>query len=175
MESQKRGGQWLKVLATLLVGFCIPVAIYIAYCISNQEVNDNGTRPFLNGVVLIPFIDFGHGTLEIENGTSNDAVVKLVKRGEPHASCVVYVSARNMTKITSVPQGVYSVVFALGLRWNGNTQRFRELKWFGRFDDPLQFVSPSLAEYTAYSLTLHPVAGGNARTSVIEAWQFDAY
>src|SRR5262249_12424278 len=118
------------------------------------------------------------GIMMVENGTHQDALVKIVPSGANTASCVFYVAAGRQAHITFVPDGIYSILFALGRDWDPITTSFRNPRSFRRFDDVLNFESyydAYASHHSSYELTLHTVPGGRARTSGMAEAEFDRY
>jgi hypothetical protein len=120
----------------------------------------------------------GGGSLEVSNGTNRNAYVKLV---EPRSGILVgalYVKANSASTLDQIPDGTYQVLFVLGEGWNPNTQSFTKNKSFAKFDQPLNFTTMQLGnriEYRVFQITLHPVAGGKARTSGVNEQEFNRY
>jgi hypothetical protein len=118
------------------------------------------------------------GSLKIANGTSRDAYVKLV---DPRSRTLVgslYVKANSASTLNQIPDGTYQVLFVLGEGWNPNAQSFKKNKRFAKFDKPLNFITVQLGngiQYKGFQITLHPVAGGNIRTSGVNEREFNRY
>jgi len=135
-----------------------------------------------NGLVFYTALGEGHGRLKIVNGTYLHAIAKLVDTNEDRAVHTLLIRSEHEATIESIPEGRYRLVFALGKGWNQERQRFYEANSFAKFDDPLVFTTTrrqrSDGAYDYYSVlevTLHPVAGGNARTSHISDEEFFGY
>lgn len=116
----------------------------------------------------------GYGRLTVENGTSQDAAVRLKTNGETMR--FVYVKAGHTISIRGVAPGVYDLLFANGVDWDVITQRFKRDKSYAKFEEPLDFREEETQtgiRYSTFRVTLHPVPSGNARTSSINESEFE--
>lgn len=132
----------------------------LAACLPNAPVN----RP-LTGSSFIPASRTGLGELSVRNGTPRDAVVVLIPRGTAQASYAHYVRSGESSVISSIAEGGYTVKFTSGTRWDFGRTRFCEAS-FSEFDETLEFDEVPTKDgikYSTWSLTLHPVANGNAQ------------
>ena len=115
----------------------------------------------------------GLSELSIDNGTKHDAVVGLIGPGrERHVW--VYVHARHAATIRRIAPGTYRVHFKLGTGWLG--REFAEREGDFEFVDPLEFREETheteegrRSTYATWSVSLHPVVGGTARTTRVPA------
>lgn len=114
----------------------------------------------------------GYGKLQIKNGTSLDAVAKLIRGGA--SVLTVYLKANNTYTILDISDGTYWLVFAQGLDWDSTTQKFRNNRQFSAFEDTFDFTTTD-SQYTIFEITLNPVVGGTAETNDIPGNQFDQY
>ena len=119
---------------------------------------------------------YGDGKLTIKNGTSLDAVAKLIRGGS--SVFTVYIKANSNYTITGVSNGIYWLAFAQGLDWDSTTQKFRRNIQYSSFDETFDFTTTEDYQYIYYSefeVTLNPVIGGTAETSSVDPAQFNAY
>lgn len=103
----------------------------------------------------------GYGEITVENGTDHDAVLTLSHSDSPVGS--LYVGRGQTARLTDIPDGEYEVFFTSGVDWDGS--RFTRSCNFSRFSETAQFqtiTSGGQVQYTTFSMTLHPVAGGTA-------------
>ena len=114
----------------------------------------------------------GYGELQIKNGTSIDAVAKLIRGGT--SILTVYIKANNTYTMLDVSDGIYWLAFAQGLDWDSTTQKFRRNTQFSVFEETFNFTTTS-DQYTIFEVTLNPVVGGTAETNDIPGNQFDQY
>jgi len=114
----------------------------------------------------------GEGELQIKNGTSLDAVAKLIRGGT--SVLTVYIKANNTYTMRDISDGTYWLAFTQGLDWDSTAQKFRYNVQYSAFDETFAFITTS-RQYTIFEVTLHPVVGGTAQTSNIDPQQFDAY
>jgi hypothetical protein len=136
-------------------------------------------RRLANGEVIGGRPLDGHGNLEIDNGTANDAVIKVVDGQTNRSIEVCYVTSESKVSIDRIPDGVFSVFFATGVDFDSAVGGFTREKRFSKFVDPLNFTtdvrstaSSITTQYTIFTLTLHPVVNGNARTSDVSEDEF---
>ena len=131
-----------------------------------------------NGTVLKKSTVYlnGYGEVQIQNGTDQDAVAKLIHGGT--SVLTVYIKANNTYTMRDISDGVYWLVFVQGLDWDSTTQKFRRDAQYSAFDETFNFVTTEDSQYYHYStfeITLNPVVGGTAETSSVDPQQFDAY
>jgi hypothetical protein len=118
------------------------------------------------------------GALTVSNGTNRDAFVKLI---EPNSGILLagfFVKSNSSYTLEQIPDGTYRVLFALGQGWNPNTQVFTKNKQFAKFNKPLAYTTTQLSnsiQYKVFKITLHPVVGGQARTSGVSEQEFNRY
>lgn len=128
-----------------------------------------------NGQHIQPAIrTSGRSWLDVVNGTSRDAVVKLVD-GTNTAVRFVYVVANNRARLEGIEPGSYRVRFASGQDWDSAGRRFRRDPAFTEFRDPFDFTVTNLGtmiQYTTGEITLNPVRGGNAPSNSIDEGRF---
>lgn len=117
----------------------------------------------------------GRGTLQIHNGTTYDAAVTLLDAEAATARRYVYLRARDMTTLTDIAPCRCRLFFALGTDWDAGTEEFRENASFAVFDDFLQFTESETergVEWATFSVTLHAVPEGRARTTRLSKQEF---
>jgi hypothetical protein len=133
---------------------------------------EGGSRP-PNGKLLRAGNKGGRSELTIENGGSTDAVVTLSKGRKPVIS--VYVRKDKTYTVKSVPDNSYAVFFTGGSGWDSTTRAFGRDCVFSRFEDPLKFRTTRDAAgiyWQNFTITLHPVVGGTARTEDVNPDDF---
>ena len=131
----------------------------------------NGTILKRNNVYLREY-----GKLHIKNGTTLDAVAKLIRGGT--SVLTVYIKANSNYTIPGISDGIYWLAFAQGLDWDSTTQKFRRNVQYSAFDETFDFTTTEDYQYIYYpefEVTLHPVVGGTAETSPVDPEQFNAY
>ena len=123
----------------------------------------------------------GLGIIAVNNGTPQDAIVKVVPESTPKQSArFVYISAGKQVDISKLDQGNYAVWFCQGgglaPNWCGDRQQFRDYHRCARFEQPLDFREEKRGNtqfWDQYTLTLHKVPGGNAPTEDVSRASFD--
>lgn len=127
-----------------------------------------GPRPE-NGTVLVDRGANGRGVLEINNGTSYDAVVTLAAGGP--ATHKVYVHNGATARIKSIPDASYTIYVEQGTGWDDNLAKFTADTQSSRFDSAATFVTErkkGSIQYTEFSITLHPVVDGTAEVLEVD-------
>lgn len=114
----------------------------------------------------------GEGELKISNGTSYDAVAKLIRDGA--SVLTVYIKANDTYTMTGINDGTYWLAFAQGTDWNNTTLKFNRNAVTSAFDDTFVFETTD-TKYAGWEVTLNPVAGGTAQSSDVDPAQFDQY
>lgn len=131
-----------------------------------------GGAPPPAGTNLDPAKGTGLGRLKIENGTSSPAQVKLVASGSGGLVRHVLVGAQSTWSGVGIPAGTYRVLYAQGRGWDAARRTFSCERVAQQFEEPLAFRQ-SGRSYDVWTLTLHPVVGGTARTDEIAGGAFD--
>ena len=128
------------------------------------------------GTYLIKKMSSGYGELTIENGLQSDAVVVLSNFYNPKIALIaVYIQAGDTYTITGIEDGIYTLYFVIGKDWDNNKKEFRQPEMYSRFKDSLVFETTTTStyiEYTIYTVTLHPVVGGQAETERVSKDEF---
>jgi hypothetical protein len=141
---------------------------------SKPTVEPSPSRPpasLPNGTNIIPPQDLqGRGKLKIANGTTYDAAVKLVDSVSGKTQHFVYVQAKQEVTLKNISPCTCILKFNLGSDWNKTTQKFLQNRSFSKFGNPLDFKEVKKetgVEWMDYTVTLHPVPHGSARTTPI--------
>jgi hypothetical protein len=121
-----------------------------------------------------------YGELEVVNGLSEDALVKLISNERLAVS--FYVRGGETFKLTSIPDGSYSLLYCTGFGWSQQKRDFSRGRHASRHDKNLQFTTQERVEgrqiitsTSVISLTLHKVVSGNTTTSEVSLEEFDKY
>jgi len=133
------------------------------------------SRRLPNGQFVRPGSRTGKGELTIDNGSDRDTVVTLAVAGRPAFS--LYVRNRSKQKVTGIRDGSYQIYYTTGVDWDPKARAFTRECAFERFDDTFKFKTTQSAtqvEWTTWSVSLQPVAGGNANTTAVDPGKFPA-
>jgi len=117
----------------------------------------------------------GYGVLEVENGTSDDAVLSLYDSAADETIREVYIQAKHSVWMKGIPEGTYQLAYTAGLDWDGGEDVFRCDPDYAQFDRDFVFTEETNREgvqYNSITVTLHPVVGGNIRTKRISREEF---
>lgn len=118
----------------------------------------------------------GRGTLRIHNGTSYDAAVTLLDEKTKTTRRFVYIRAREMTTLSTIAPCQCRLFFAFGTDWDARVEEFRDDPSFSVFDDVLRFTeseTDSGVQWATFSVTLHPVPEGKAKTTRLSKEEFE--
>lgn len=117
----------------------------------------------------------GHGKLTTENGTDEDAVVRLSDVATDQTICWFFVQAHSSFTMPRIPQGVYRLAFTTGLNWIESEETFKSDPLYSEFERNFEFDEQRDSErvqYHSVSVTLNPVPLGNVRTRPITREEF---
>ena len=114
----------------------------------------------------------GEGELKIENGTSYDAVAKLIRDGT--SVLTVYIKANSTYSMLNISDGTYWLAFAQGTDWDATAQKFNRNAHVSAFDETLELETTEKGR-AGWEVTLNAVAGGTASASDVDPSQFDQY
>ena len=121
----------------------------------------------------------GKSTLEITNGLSLDAAVRLVDSSTNKTSRFVYIRAHDAYKIEGIEPSTYTLRYASGLDWITNCADFLRSENMDEFEESFPFRQGTVDEgdhlkktWTEGSASLNPVPEGTARTRKIEKRRF---
>jgi hypothetical protein len=138
---------------------------------------------FANGHYLHRTASGGSGILQIKNGNRVDGVVVLTRTSARHVPVIAcYVGARKSFTVAGIPDGTYWIYYTLGRDWNTYTDGFLSTTERGLFHSPDKFTTSTWTtswttsmyrytqghvRYSGWTITLNPVAGGNAQTDTV--------
>lgn len=114
----------------------------------------------------------GEGQLEISNGTSYDAVAKLILDGA--SVLTVYIKANTTYTMENINDGTYWLAFAQGTDWSTTTEKFNRNAHASAFDETFEFETTA-TQSAGWEVTLNEIAGGTASASDVDLSQFDQY
>ena len=150
------------------------------YSIHSQSKRTSGRpsayRSLPNGTRVEPDQAIaGLGQLTVNNGTSSDAVIRLVDNVTERSARWVYVRSGAVIKITGIEPGGYALRYTLGRDWDDVRKQFNVYATYYEFEKPLLYAESDEGKSTKFksiSVTLHPVPLGNARTATISRQKF---
>ncbi len=135
-----------------------------------------------NGTVIDQAVLDGKGTLSVTNGSSRDALAKLVDRNARMRIAVFYIRHGGSFTLRDIPDGHYNLLFAMGNDFDEATESFQRNLGFSEFKEPFDYATKvetrGASKYqitSQFSVTLHPVVNGTAKTDSIPAEEFDQY
>ena len=121
----------------------------------------------------------GLGELTIKNGTSNDAIVKLVPTIINKSAITFCVRRNSNFTIRRIRDGNYKLYFVVGRHYDEDSLIFLQDCSFAVFEEGFPFTTfknrlrdKIETEYSIFEITLHPVIGGKARTDAITKRKF---
>jgi hypothetical protein len=113
----------------------------------------------------------GLGTLTVDNGSSSDTVINVVRRGAHRPSLSVYSPARSKFTVGNIGDGNYDLFLASGSDWDGAQSTFTHSCAYEKFDQPFPYTTSSNT-YTTWSVSLEEVIDGNATKSDVDPDSF---
>jgi hypothetical protein len=137
---------------------------------SIPPVTQDGSRAANTGAIVAGGVKHGLGQLTITNGGDTDATVGLVA-GQGAPLVTVYMGHGGTFTLHHVPDGTYTIYVTGGDDWDGGARLFSRDCDFEQFDQTMDFTTTS-TEYTTYTITLTPVAGGNASETSVDPGSF---
>jgi hypothetical protein len=146
--------------------------------VSNRLIVPQNNRSSLLSQVIEPLVTNGRGSLEVSNGTSRDAYLKVVDPLTNQLVAAFFVESGLTFTLEEIPDGDYEVLFVLGEVWDSSTRSFTRNKSYAKFDSPLEFITRELyngIEYSILKATLHEVVDGNTTTSAVTEGEFEKY
>lgn len=126
--------------------------------------------------LIVPQNTGGRGTLLVTNGTSSDAIAKLVDVKTNKTIRLTYIQANSDFTLKNIRIGNYILKFSLGNGYIPDTGKFQSSQSFSRFDETLNYDERREGNrivWSNYSVTLNKVLYGNARTSSIDEGDFE--
>ena len=140
-----------------------------------DEQPSNKHRSLPNGSRIMPDPSTkGYGELEVQNGTSDDAVLLLYNPAADEKVLEVYVQGKHSVRVKGIPEGTYRLKYVTGLVWDGGEDFLCDPN-YAEFERDFSFTENRKQDgiqYHAITVTLHPVAGGNIRTKKISREEF---
>lgn len=118
----------------------------------------------------------GRGTLLISNGTSSDAIAKLVDVETNKTIRLTYIQANSDLTVKNIRVGNYVLKFSLGNGYIPDSGKFQYSQSYSRFDEVLNFEEHREGDrlvWANFSVTLNKVLYGNAKTSSIDESDFE--
>lgn len=139
--------------------------------------------PPKNGKVLAGsrFLESDGHILDINNGSSGDAIVKLRRADTLKLAASFFIQSNQSATLQGIPDGTYIVQYAFGPILAEDCKSFTAIDSVGQFPVAERFVTErsedSLGITTQrmhLSYTLYAVPGGNTRPNTINEAAFDA-
>jgi len=112
----------------------------------------------------------GPGTLTVGNGLDSDGMVAMMDKATT-VLIIFYVHGKESYTLQGIPDGDYQVFFTLGKDWSWEEKTFTPAQSTRKFDDSLTYTTAN-GTYTTFSLTLHSVSGGSAKSTEIDPATF---
>ena len=163
----------------------VPLPVFVPAPDGELTVPRASVSPSSGTDITSPIDALGRCTLTIENGNDEDAVIKLVDASggsSPQVSYrCVYVRAGDTFTVQNISAGRYSMLYRSGSGWNGQGG-FNAHELDHRFGKVLGFKDTTSTsdsgdtktEWSALTVTLHPVLTGNIKSESISKEDFDS-
>lgn len=133
-----------------------------------------------NGQVLEDRVDWlgSPNAVEVQNGSRGNAVVKIREATTGKLLVTVFVLKDATARYDGIPDGVYTLQYAIGDRLNARCTNFPRFVTIGEFPPSAPLVSDVSASGEKHSrilrYTLFPVPGGNVTPHAIDDSTFNA-
>ena len=117
----------------------------------------------------------GHGKLTVQNGTTEDAVVRLSDVTTDQTVRWFFVKAHSSAHVSRIPQGSYRLTYTTGLNWVESDDAFSWQPTYDEFERTFDYSEQQNSEgvrYHTISVTLNSVLFGNVRTRTITREEF---
>jgi hypothetical protein len=117
----------------------------------------------------------GHGVLSVQNGTDEEAVVRLYDPRDLRTICWFSVRQNDSASRSTIPEGDYRLAYSMGHDWIEPDDAFRWQPSYGEYEKAFHYAEQHDHEgiqYKEISVTLQPVHGGNVRTRAISREEF---
>lgn len=182
-----------------IIPFIILIIVLVSGRTDNQTKTDSPQNIFTNttenslpanynrlpnGMIISSLIDNsnGLGTLEIDNGTDDDAIAKLMDTKISLSVFTVYIQAKSKFTIMNISDGIYKLYFQTGKDWDEKKKKFLFYPSFSKFTDDFLYTTTETdnydgirTRYSTYQVTLNPVIGGRAKTNTVTENEFEKY
>ena len=136
-------------------------------------------RPFTGDRITHDRHVAGESTMHVSNGTSSDAVVKLVSVATRKTHRYFYIRAGETYTVSKIEAGTYWLRFATGKKWFDGCRKFLEDEAVSEFEKPLVFeVLEEVQDgrrgrlITSHNLTLNEVSQRNTKIRKIDPKAF---
>jgi hypothetical protein len=139
--------------------------------------------PPINGRILTGkrfLAEKGH-ILDINNGSSGDAIVKLRHADTLKLAASFFIQSNQVSSLRGIPDGNYVIQYAFGPKLASDCKSFASIETAGQFPDSESFTTEKTEDVFGTSIrrmhisyTLYAVPGGNTRPNAIDASSFDA-
>jgi hypothetical protein len=117
----------------------------------------------------------GHGELAVENGSNEDAVVRLAYVEVDETVRWFFVQAHSTGRVRKIPAGNYKLAFTTGLNWVESEDTFSWHPTYSEFERSFDFKEQHDSDgvqFHSIRVTLHSVPFGNVRTKTITREEF---
>jgi len=152
----------------------------------HNPANDEPENPNVLPLGAAPFdydVREGNSTLTVDNGTTADALVRVIRVSYPTESIRnFFIPANEKYTAEQIPAGSYMLRVAFGKDWNSDTRKFNYRQSFSETDkfvvtettwnepDPEGYIKHT--EASQMSITLHKVPFGNFESHQITEEDF---
>jgi hypothetical protein len=117
----------------------------------------------------------GRGKLTVENGTDEDAVVRLSDATTDQTVRWFFVRAHTSAHLAHIPEGTDRLTFTTGLNWTESEDSFSWHPSYSEFERAFVYSEERDSEevhFHSISVTLHSVPAGNVKTRAISRQEF---
>jgi hypothetical protein len=161
------------------MGFVIPI-LALAAAQAHPAMEAACLVSPLNGQVLEDRVDWlgSPNAVEVQNGSRGNAIVKIREAETGKLLVTVFVLKNETARYDGIPDGAYTLQYAIGDRLNAHCTNFPRFDSIGEFPPSAPLIAEVSATGEKHSrvlrYTLFPVPGGNVKPHPIDALAFDA-
>lgn len=174
-----------KIRTIVIILLCLfVILIFTDKRVEPVEIPNVPIVSLNNGTLLKsnPIYLDGFGTLEIKNGTGQDAIAKLINYNIDRSIYTVYIKANSVYTIKDISDGKYKLMFSLGRNWDQIGNQFLQDKSYEAFEESFNFTTDvynengyQITDYTVFEVSLNPVINGDAKTTTVNPVEFSNY
>jgi len=116
----------------------------------------------------------GEGVLTVENGTGEDAVLRLYDVATEQTIRCLFVKANESVRITGISEGTYGLKYTTGLDWQDNMETFHWRPLYSRFEKTVPVLGRSAFPYVSHCPDLALISSEPLERDLCEASRLDS-
>ncbi|WP_082462759.1 J domain-containing protein [Sphingobium sp. Leaf26] len=150
---------------------------------ASEPATPTCTRKVENGKILVGAKRLGEDghILQISNGSSGDAIVKVRSTDTGNLLASFFVKQNSESQLSGIPDGSYKIQYAIGTQLAENCKSFTGMSAVNEFPNPESLTTTSeetfegtLVKRKRLSYTLYAVPGGDVAPTSISPEEFES-